>query len=201
MAKPPADEAPVDEAPVDETRCDACGKPLGDADRYCTHCGAPLAAPSPEHRARVRARKWRRRRRAIGTLAFLLVAAGLVAALVVVFRGDDDSDPEVASTRGGGGEATTTTVVPLAGPYEVTDGLNIRAGPGSSFASFGNIETGYSVNVMCVTDGESVNGPLGASTKWLRIEFWGPPAYVTAQYVKTGPDLQSPTIIPPCAAG
>ena len=81
----------------------------------------------------------------------------------------------------------------------MTDGLNLRSGPGSSFSSLGNIETGFEVKVMCVTDGEPVSGPLGRSTKWLRVEFWGPPAYVTAEYVATGADLQSPTIIPPCA--
>ena len=81
----------------------------------------------------------------------------------------------------------------------MTDGLNIRSGPGATFSSLGQIEVGNEVQVMCVTDGEVVPGPLGQTNKWLRIVFWGPPAYVTAQYVAVGPDIASPTIIPPCA--
>lgn len=196
---------PPDES-SDVARCDACGEPLGDAERFCSHCGAPLDAPSPAYRARVKRRRWRRRRRLLGLVAFLAVVAVLAFVVVNVVGGDDDApDREVASGDGGDSQGTTgpttTTGPPPAGPYEVTDGLNIRAGPGSSFSMLGQIEVGNEVQIVCVADGEVVAGPLGSTNKWLRIVFWGPPAYVTAQYVATGPDIASPTIIPPCPPG
>jgi hypothetical protein len=187
----------------DVVKCEACGEPLGDAERFCTHCGAPLAAPSPVYRARVQRRKWRRRRRLLGTLAFLAVAAVLGYFLVSSLGGDDESPKQEVAAGGKDDEnsTTTTTAPPPAGPYKVTDGVNLRAGPGSSFASLGQIEVGNEVQVVCVTDGEAVPGPSGETTKWLRVVTFGPAAYITAQYVATGPDIQSPTIIPPCAAG
>jgi hypothetical protein len=182
------------EASADVARCDACGQPLGDAERFCSHCGAPLAGPSPDYRARVKAKKWRRRRRLAGVLAFVVVVAAIAFIVVSSVGGDDEPKQEVASDATRDTAPTTTTAPPPAGPYEVTDGLNIRSGPGAAFPSFGQIEVGNEVQVMCVTDGEVVPGPLGPTNKWLRIVFWGPPAYVTA-----GPDIASPTIIPPCA--
>ncbi len=195
---------PPDPSP-DVAKCEACGQPLGDAERFCTHCGAPLAAPSPAHRARVQRRKWRRRRRLLGTLAFLVVIAVLAFVVVRAVGGDDDSPEREVAARGegaGGKDGTTTTTgPPPAGPYEVTDGVNLRAGPGSNYPALGQIEVGNEVQVMCVTDGEVVPGPLGDTNKWLRVVTFGPAAYITAQYVATGPDILSPTIIPPCVAG
>ena len=52
--------------------------------------------------------------------------------------------------------------------------------------------------VTCVIDGESIDGPTGPSTKWVRLGGFGPTGYVTVQYVDLGADLQTPGKIPAC---
>jgi hypothetical protein len=160
--------------------------------------GAP-AGPlprSPEAEARRRRRLWRRRRRIVGSLVFVgvVVALGVIVANAVG-GGDDDSKSADKSTSS---SASTTTTLPLAGPYEVTDGINVRGGPGSTFPVLGQIEIGNTVLVACAIDGESVAGPGGATTKWLRIFVAGPPSYVTAAYVAVGADLTNPGVIATC---
>lgn len=163
------------------------------------HGGAPAGpvARSPEAEARHRRRLWRRRRRIIGLVVFVgvVVALGVIVANAVG-GGDDNSDS--AEQRTTTSAAVTTTTLPPAGPYKVTDGINVRAGPGSTFPVLGQIELGNTVTVVCVVDGESVNGPGGATTKWLRIGVLGPPSYVTAAYVATGADVTNPAVIGPC---
>lgn len=178
--------------------CDVCGQPLDGADRFCTHCGAPLAGLSPQALARRRARRWRRRRRALGVLVFV-AAVGVLAVVVVQSVGDPGSDDEeagVTSTT----LPTTTTEPPAAGPYRVTDGLNVRSGPSRATSLVGTIEQGSEVFVFCVVDGEVISGPQGQTDKWLKVSNFGVTGYATAQYVATGPDVTSPSIIPPCPA-
>jgi uncharacterized protein YraI len=130
----------------------------------------------------------------LGVIAFIAV----VVALFVVVVASTASDDPPRRVAGAGRSTTTTTTLPPAGPYRVTDGVNIRAGPGSTYPALGLIETGNEVLVTCVIDGEQVSGPLGLTTKWVRIVTPYGPAYLTAQYVATGPDIGSPTIIPVC---
>lgn len=124
----------------------------------------------------------------------VVVALGVIVANAVG-GGDDDSTSAAKSTSS---SASTTTTLPLAGPYKVTDGINVRGGPGSTFPVLGQIETGNTVLVACAIDGESVAGPSGATTKWLRIFVIGPPSYVTAAYVAVGADLTNAGVIPTC---
>jgi hypothetical protein len=181
--------------PAEEPRCELCGEPLDGADRFCTHCGAPIAIPTPVARARVRARRWRRRRRLIGVFAFVVVIVGLAGLIYSLTASDDSSPPSSARDAS---SSTTTTVGRLpAGPYKVTTGINMRAGPGASTAIVGVIELGNEVIVLCKVDGESYNGPTGPSTVWLHI---GSPAdaYVAAPFVATGGDLTNVEVIPVC---
>jgi hypothetical protein len=153
------------------------------------------AGPSPLT-PRQRAARRRHRRRVFGVFVFLAVAVGVVAAAYFTFVGPDDS-PDVA-TRPRAELTTTTTGAPVAGPYRVTTGVNIRQGPGTTYPAVGTIETGHVVFVTCVLDGESVVGPAGPSTKWLRLIGFGPPGYLTVQYVDVGGDLAVPGKIPIC---
>jgi uncharacterized protein YraI len=144
----------------------------------------------------MRARR-RRRRRIIGTLLFLAVAIGVFATAYVALFGDDSSDNAATTTSA---LVTTTTVPKPAGPYRVTTGVNIRQGPGTTFPPVGAIESGHMVFVSCVIDGQSVDGPSGPITKWLRLTGFGPAGYLTLAYVDVGDDLNVPGRIPPCAA-
>jgi len=81
----------------------------------------------------------------------------------------------------------------------VLDGLNARSGPGASFPVVGVVEIGHTVFVLCVAEGDLVNGPGGQSTKWLRITTPFGPVYLTAAYVSVGADLTNPAKIAPCA--
>ncbi len=54
--------------------------------------------------------------------------------------------------------------------------------------------------VACVIDGESVAGPAGPTTKWVRLAGFGPQGYVTVVYVTMGSDLDVPGKIPVCGS-
>ena len=77
-----------------------------------------------------------------------------------------------------------TTLPPAAGPYKVTDGLDVRTGPGRTFPTVGTIELGREVMVACVIEGELVDGPNGPTTKWLRVTAANVSGYVTSQYAR-----------------
>ena len=159
--------------------------------------GDPAPAAPPPNPRQIRARR-RRRRRQIGTALFILVAIGVFGAAYLALNEDDSSENAVRTTGAAAG-ATTTTVAPLLGPYKVTTGVNVRQGPGTSFPSSGVIETGKSVFVACVIEGEAVDGPAGPNSQWLRISGFGPTGYLISIYVTTGDDLRT-NKIPTCPA-
>jgi hypothetical protein len=139
----------------------------------------------------------RRRRRLIGTLLFIVVAVAIVTFAAFALTGGDDASDEATTTTAGA--ATTTTAPPFAGSYKVTTGVNVRQGPGTTFATSGAIETGHSVLVVCVAQGQPVAGPNGPDPQWLKITGIGPTGYITSIYVATGDDLHNGKI-PACPA-
>jgi Bacterial SH3 domain len=160
--------------------------------------GVPIdsgAATAPNPRS-VRARR-RHRRRIIGTALFVAVAIGVFVA-AYLFASSSDNSSSKASDRSSA--ATTTTKPPLApaGPFAVTDSVNIREGPGTQYKTVGTIGAGHKVLVVCVIDGQSVDGPNGPTTKWLRITGLGPVGYVTAQYVNVGTAIDDRSVVPQC---
>ncbi len=129
-------------------------------------------------------------------LVFVAVVVGVFVAAYVTLSGPDDSSTQATSDTG---QSTTTTTVPKPkGPYRVITGVNIRQGPGTTYPSLGKIELGHTVFVTCVTDGESVDGPTGPSTKWVRLGGFAAGGYLTVQYVDMKTDLQIPGKIPAC---
>ena len=138
----------------------------------------------------------------IGTLLFVLVAGGVLAAAYFAVTGGDSSDEASTTTTaaGSGGGPTTTTAPPPAGPYKVTTGVNVRQGPGTSSPVVGTIETGREVFVVCVAQGDVVQGPTGPNPNWLKIVGLGPQGYLSAAYVTTGNDLNVAGKIPACSA-
>ena len=82
--------------------------------------------------------------------------------------------------------------------YDVTDGILIRSGPGTSYAQIGSVAAGTSVPVVCTTQGESIDGPYGPDAHWDRITYNGTTGYVTDEYVDTKGDVDNPAVIPPC---
>jgi uncharacterized protein YgiM (DUF1202 family) len=139
----------------------------------------------------------------VALLVIILIGLGAGAALFGVDSGDitgNNSSDVAAPADESGTSSTTTTVSPLSGwrPYKVTDGVNVRSGPGRTFAVLGTIETGFDVLVICAIDGESVTGPLGPTTKWVRIAFNNSKGYITSAYVATGPAINDPKVIGTC---
>jgi len=134
-------------------------------------------------------------------LVIVLIGLGAGAALFGVDSDDitGDSSDDV-SAAGEGSTSTTTTVpaLPAPHPYKVTDGVNVRSGPGTSYAILGTVETGYDVTVVCSIDGELVDGPFGPTNKWLRIELDAMQGYVTSEYVATGGAINDPAVIGTC---
>lgn len=157
-----------------------------------------LSAPAP--------RRPRRSHHGVAfSVLFLVVVAiglGAGAALFGVDAGDltgDNSDVS-APGDGSGAASTTTTVAPLPAPrpYKVTDGVNVRSGPGTEYAILGTVETGYDVVVVCAIDGQLIDGPLGPTSKWLRIQLNAMTGYVTSEYVATGSAINDPAVIGTC---
>jgi len=134
-------------------------------------------------------------------LVVVLIGLGAGAALFGVDADDitGDSSGDV-SAAGDATDITTTTVpaLPAPRPYKVTDGVNVRSGPATSYSIVGTVETGYEVSVVCAIDGEVIDGPLGPTNKWLRIQLNALTGYVTSEYVDTGGAINDPAIIGTC---
>ncbi|GGQ46368.1 SH3 domain-containing protein [Streptomyces althioticus] len=86
----------------------------------------------------------------------------------------------------GTGEATATASA-LATSYPVAPGyrLNVRSGPGTSYAVVRVLAEGARVRINCQTPGTRVTGPYGTSSIWDNI---GNGQYVSDAYVRTGSD-------------
>jgi len=154
-------------------------------------------------RARARAqlaRRRKRRKRAAFWFSFALLVLVAVGATAVLFGwspgGGSESDSASPSTT----TATTSGLPSLhpPRPYKTTDGVNLRAGPGTTFANMGTIEKGFDVLVVCVAPGETINGPSGATNQWARVDYMGRSGYVTAAYVAIGPEINDPKQINRC---
>jgi hypothetical protein len=183
--EPAAAEPVMDDADLDDDDVHGVGEPT---------------PPSPDAVARARRRAWRRRRRLIGTLVFLVVVGGLglvIARTAGVGKGGGQRAAATSTTRA----PSTTTTLPPAGPYRVLDGLNVRSGPGPGFPAVGTVRFGDQVMVICVADGPVVNGPNGQTTKWLKVTTPLGPVFVTAAFVAVGADLADPTKIAVCPTG
>jgi Bacterial SH3 domain len=136
-------------------------------------------------------------------LLIVLIGLGAGAALFGVDSGDltgDTAGDVSAPGEGSAASSTTTTVPPLPDPrpYKVTDGVNVRSGPGTNYEILGTVETGYDVLVVCAIDGETINGPLGPTSKWLRVVLNELKGYITGEYVATGPAINDPAVIGTC---
>jgi hypothetical protein len=155
-----------------------------------------------------RTKSVRRRRAAFWVLFTILVLGGVGAGAVLLGSNDSGTSSNVngstnggSSSQDGNGSATTTTVagtLPAFHSFKVTDGVNVRSGPGTTYPVLGTVETGFEVLVVCVIDGENVPGPVGASNKWLRVMYNELNGYVTSLYVATGTAINDPSVIGVC---
>lgn len=69
--------------------------------------------------------------------------------------------------------------------YAIVADVNVRSGPGTSYAKVGRLRAGARVSIACQKSGETVTGPTGTSKLWDRI---GSGRYVSDTYVRTGSD-------------
>jgi uncharacterized protein YraI len=113
------------------------------------------------------------------------------------------SDAYVYTGRAGavaGGCGVTAPPPPLTGGsgwINIQPCLNLRAGPNGSSALVGCIPYQTTIAIDCVTDGNSVTGPYGATTLWDHTAYGGQAGYVSDAYVYTG---QAAAVAPPCSA-
>lgn len=63
--------------------------------------------------------------------------------------------------------------------------LNVRSGPGTSYAVAGSLSDGATVTIQCQTTGTSVSGTYGTSNIWNRI---GSGRFIPDAYTYTGSD-------------
>ncbi|WP_369215918.1 SH3 domain-containing protein [Streptomyces flavofungini] len=89
----------------------------------------------------------------------------------------DEFPGDVAAT---GAEAVA---VAAAASYPVIAAVNVRSGPGTSYAKVGRLSAGARVTIQCQKAGEQVTGPGGTSKLWDRI---GSGRWVSDTYVRTG---------------
>ncbi|MEU2564171.1 SH3 domain-containing protein [Streptomyces longispororuber] len=78
-----------------------------------------------------------------------------------------------------------TVEAAVARRYAVVADVNVRSGPGTSYAKVGRLSAGAHVTISCQKSGETVTGPTGTSKIWDRI---GSGRYVSDTYVRTGSD-------------
>jgi hypothetical protein len=109
------------------------------------------------------------------------------------------------TAKGKRGAATTLPPLPPPKPFKITasTGVNVREGPGTTYKVIGTVQTGVEVLVVCSIDGESVDSPVGPSTKWVRVTFNTEggdtlTGYVSAPYVALGPALNDPAVVGLC---
>lgn len=69
--------------------------------------------------------------------------------------------------------------------------LNVRSGPGTSYAVVGSVADGATVSIYCQAVGTTVTGTYGTSNIWNRI---GTNRYVSDAYVRTGYDGYIPNV-------
>ncbi|MDI3388880.1 SH3 domain-containing protein [Streptomyces sp. B-S-A8] len=69
--------------------------------------------------------------------------------------------------------------------YTVVADVNVRSGPGTSYAKVGRLDAGSRVTLQCQTPGQTITGPLGTTRIWSRI---GTGRYVSDAYIRTGSD-------------
>lgn len=87
--------------------------------------------------------------------------------------------PEVPEDVG----ATAEAVATAARTYAVIASVNVRSGPGTSYAKVGRLSAGARVTIQCQKAGETITGPGGTSKLWDRI---GSGRWVSDTHVRTG---------------
>ncbi|MFD1423238.1 SH3 domain-containing protein [Laceyella tengchongensis] len=70
--------------------------------------------------------------------------------------------------------------------------VNVRSGPGTSYAIVGSVADGQKVTITCQKRGETVTGTYGTSNLW---DYIGT-GYISDTYVYTGSDGQ---VAPTCS--
>jgi hypothetical protein len=115
------------------------------------------------------------------------------------------SAPTTTAKGGKRGPSTTLPPLPPPKPFKITagTGVNVRDGPGTTYKIIGTVQTGVEVLVVCVIDGEAVDGPIGPTTKWARITFNTEggdtlTGYASAQFVSLGAALNDTTVVGLC---
>lgn len=81
---------------------------------------------------------------------------------------------------GGGGDPGLPTGVVDTGTF---DTVNIRSGPGTTFAIVGTATDGQVIQISCTARGSSVTGPFGTTDLWDRMRDGG---YISDAFVDTG---------------
>lgn len=89
----------------------------------------------------------------------------------------------VITPEGLAGTAEPVETILTARTYTIAADVNVRSGPGSSYAKVGRLRAGSQVAIACQKPGETVTGPTGTSKLWDRI---GSGRYVSDTYVRTG---------------
>lgn len=130
-------------------------------------------------------------------LAVALVLGGAFVWALVLHPPEDRTDG-VASASPTTSTAAPSSTLPPPRPFKVLDGVNVRAGPGTSYGVVGRIELGNEAIVECRTEGQTIDGPAGSTDQWLRVTVGGTTGYVTAAYVNTKGALDDPAVIGLC---
>jgi Bacterial SH3 domain len=132
----------------------------------------------------------------IWIILVLVLALGGAILWAVTRNGDEPlRDTALASTTTTGVSVPT---LPPPRPYKVIDGVNVRAGPGTTFPILRQVEKGNEVTVVCRAEGQSVTTPQGATNLWLRVMLDPQIGYVSAAYVDTRGDLDDAAKIGVC---
>ncbi|MET9258005.1 SH3 domain-containing protein [Streptomyces sp. NPDC003717] len=95
------------------------------------------------------------------------------------------SSEEVKNAQAGDRAETAATAAATSYPIAPGYTVNVRSGPGTSYAAIGSLQPGARVSIICQSPGTRVNGPYGTSNIWDCI---GNGKFVSDAYVHTGSD-------------
>jgi hypothetical protein len=112
--------------------------------------------------------------------------------------------PTTSETSSAGNPPPTVGAVPQTGAangagtyYGITGDVTIYQSPQTNSAAVGSIAAGTSVQVSCITTGDTVPGPYGPDYHWDEVTYNGVRGFVTDEYVDTKDNAHN-GVIPTC---
>ena len=114
----------------------------------------------------------------------------------------------VSTTLPSGGPVTSASTVPGAAAcpppahspnpsvpicYVTNTNVKLRASPSTTATALGVVPSSTKLDVQCLATGQSVDGPAGPDSTWVKVKFGGATGYVADEFVTKVGESGAPT--------